>query len=61
VLRGERTPLRDISVLNAAAALIVAGKAGNLPEGAELAQRSIETGAALRALERLVAITNGRA
>jgi anthranilate phosphoribosyltransferase len=61
VLRGERTPLRDISVLNAAAALIVAGKAARLPEGAELAQRSIETGAALRALERLVAITNGRA
>ena len=61
VLRGERTPLRDISVLNAAAALIVAGKAASLPEGAELAQRSIGTGAALRALERLVAITNGRA
>jgi anthranilate phosphoribosyltransferase len=61
VLHGERTPLRDISVLNAAAALIVAGKAANLPEGSELAQHAIESGAARRALERLIAISNGRA
>jgi hypothetical protein len=29
-------------------------------QGAELAQRSIETGAAARALDKLIAITNGR-
>jgi anthranilate phosphoribosyltransferase len=60
VLAGKRTPLRDIAVLNAAAALIVAGKAANLTDGAALAAHSIESGAARKALERLVAISNGR-
>ena len=60
VLAGKRTPLRDIAVLNAAAALIVAGKAVNLADGAALAAHAIESGAARKALERLVAITNGR-
>jgi anthranilate phosphoribosyltransferase len=60
VLAGKKTPLRDIAVLNAAAALIVAGKAANLLDGAALAAHSIESGAAKSALERLVAITNGR-
>jgi anthranilate phosphoribosyltransferase len=60
VLAGKRTPLRDIAILNAAAALIVAGKAANLTDGAALAAHSIESGAAKAALERLVAITNGR-
>lgn len=59
VLAGERTPLRNIAVLNAAAALIVGGKAANLGEAAKLAAQSIESGAAQRALDRLVAITNG--
>jgi anthranilate phosphoribosyltransferase len=59
VLAGERTPLRDIAILNAAAALIVGGKAANLGEAAKLAAASIESGAARRALDRLVAITNG--
>jgi len=60
VLAGRKTPLRDIAVLNAAAALIVAGKAANLIDGAALAAHAIESGAARRALERLVAISNGR-
>jgi anthranilate phosphoribosyltransferase len=60
VLAGKKTPLRDIAVLNAAAALIVADKAANLLDGAALAAHAIESGAAKRALERLVAITNGR-
>jgi len=60
VLAGKKTPLRDIAVLNAAAALIVAGKAANLPDGAALATHSIESGAARAALEQLVGITNGR-
>jgi anthranilate phosphoribosyltransferase len=60
VLAGKKTPLRDIAVLNAAAALIVSGKAANLLEGATLAARGIESGAAKAALDRLVAITNGR-
>lgn len=61
VLAGKRTALRDIAVLNAAAALIVAGKAANLMDGAALGAHSIESGAAQRALDKLVAISNGRA
>jgi anthranilate phosphoribosyltransferase len=60
VLAGKRTPLRDIALFNAAAALIVADKAANLTDGAALAARAIQSGAANTALERLVAITNGR-
>ena len=60
VLAGKRTALRDIAVLNAAAALIVAGKAVNLADGAALAAHAIESGAARKALEKLVAISNGR-
>ena len=44
VLAGKKTPLRDIAVLNAAAALIVAGQAANLTDGAALAAHSIEFG-----------------
>ena len=61
VLAGKRTALRDIAVLNAAAALIVAGKATNLMDGAALGAHSIQSGAAQKALDKLVAITNGRA
>jgi anthranilate phosphoribosyltransferase len=61
VLAGKKTPLRDIAVLNAAAALIVAGKAANLIDGAAMAAHSIESGAAQHALDRLVAVSNGRA
>jgi anthranilate phosphoribosyltransferase len=61
VLDGQKTPLRDIAVLNAAAALIVSGKAANLLDGAALAAHAIESGAARAALDRLIAITNGRA
>jgi anthranilate phosphoribosyltransferase len=60
VLAGKKTPLRDIAVLNAAAALIVAGKAANLTDGAALAAHAIESGAARKALDRLAAISNGR-
>lgn len=58
VLEGEKTPYRDIAVLNAAAALLVAGKAKNLAEGAELAIESINKGRALATLNRLVETSN---
>jgi anthranilate phosphoribosyltransferase len=61
VLAGEKTPLRDIAILNAAAAIIVAGKAANLLDAAGQAAMAIQSGAAQLSLERLVAITNGRA
>ncbi|MDZ3837343.1 MAG: anthranilate phosphoribosyltransferase [Rhodospirillales bacterium] len=57
---GERGPFRDAVIFNAAAALVVAGKAQGLAEGAELAARSIDGGGARAALARLVAITQGQ-
>lgn len=60
VLAGKPGPFRDIVLLNTAAALIVGGKATGLKEGVKIAARSIDTGAAQGALERLVAISNGR-
>ena len=45
-------------VLNAAAALIIAGKADGLADGIEKANASIDSGRASRALDRLVAVTN---
>jgi anthranilate phosphoribosyltransferase len=58
LLDGEKGPLRDIVLLNSAAALVVAGKAEELQGGMALAADAIASGRARRALERLVAITN---
>jgi anthranilate phosphoribosyltransferase len=58
VLTGLKGPFRDAVVMGAAGALVVAGRAESLREGAKLAARSIDEGAALTALERLARITN---
>ena len=58
LLQGEPSAYRDIVVLNAAAALIVAGKASGLEDGVGRAQHAIDSGSAARALDRLVAVTN---
>ena len=58
VLAGAAGAYRDIVVLNAAAALVVAGKSATLADAARLAERTIDNGAAARTLERMVAITN---
>jgi len=58
VLKGKPGPFRDVSILNAAAALIVAGKAKDLRQGALLAGKSIETGEAEGRLDRLIAVSN---
>jgi anthranilate phosphoribosyltransferase len=58
VLAGEKGPYRDIAVLNAAGALVVAGKARTLAEGIELAAHSIDNGSAASALELLVHVSN---
>jgi anthranilate phosphoribosyltransferase len=55
---GAKGPYRDVVLLNAAAALLVAGKAEDLKAGRALAERAIDSGAARSALDRLVAITN---
>ena len=58
VLKGKPGPFRDVSILNAAAALIVAGKAKDLKQGSILAAKSIESGEAEGRLDRLIAISN---
>ncbi|MHB1357108.1 MAG: bifunctional anthranilate synthase component II/anthranilate phosphoribosyltransferase [Anaerolineae bacterium] len=57
VLNGEPSPYRDIALLNAGLALVVAGQASTPQEGLMLAARSVDSGAARRVLEQLVAFT----
>jgi anthranilate phosphoribosyltransferase len=57
VLKGKTGPFRDVAVLNAAAALIVAGKAKDLKEGAALAAKSIDSGEAEGRLDRLIKVS----
>jgi anthranilate phosphoribosyltransferase len=59
VLDGEPGPYRDITLLNAAAALVVAGRAADLAAGVELAAKSVESGEASRRLDLLVEVSNG--
>ena len=58
LLDGATGPYRDIVVLNAAAALVVADKAHGLQHGADLARQSLDTGAAASRLQALVRATN---
>lgn len=58
LLGGEPGPYRDIVVLNAGAGLLVGGKAADLNDGIARAQAAIDSGAATRALDKLVAATN---
>jgi anthranilate phosphoribosyltransferase len=57
VFQGERSPKRDVVVLNAAAALYVARAASSLPEAARLAGDAIDSGAAARKLDAWVALS----
>jgi len=57
-LKGKQGPFRDVAVLNAAAGLMVAGRAKELKEAVELAQKSIDSGEAHNRLERLVTISH---
>lgn len=57
VLAGAPGPKRDIVLVNAAAALVTAGKAQDFSAGMRLAQESIDSGAAARKLEQLAAFT----
>ena len=58
VLGGARIPYRDIAVLNAAGALVIAGAARDLAEGAAMAAEALDDGRAAATLERLVAASN---
>jgi anthranilate phosphoribosyltransferase len=52
VLEGEKGPARDVVVLNAAAALVLAGRAGDLREGAVAAGQALDDGRAAAVLQR---------
>ncbi|MBN8966864.1 MAG: anthranilate phosphoribosyltransferase [Rhizobiales bacterium] len=58
VLEGKPGPFRDVALLNAGAALIVAGKAATLKEGVALGAKSLDSGAAAEKLKRLIAVSN---
>ena len=58
VLEGKQGAFRDVAVFNAGAALVVAGLAKDVKGGVELAKKSIDTGEAEGALDRLVAVSN---
>ncbi len=58
ILSGSKGAKRDVTVLNAAAAFVTAGRAGGFKEGIALANQSIDSGKALNTLERLVEFTN---
>jgi anthranilate phosphoribosyltransferase len=61
LLRGKRGPFRDIVLLNAAAAFVVAGRALSLKEGVILAAASIDEGRAEKALDALIAASQDEA
>jgi len=58
VLKGKNGPLRDVAALNAAAALVVAGRAKDLKDGFAQATKSIDSGEARARLDRLIAVSN---
>lgn len=61
VLGGEQSARRNVVVMNAAAAIVAAGKSAHLPDAAHIAAESIDSGAAIKKLEALVQFTQSRA
>lgn len=59
VLRGEPGAKRDIVLLNAAAAIVVGGKASDLREGISIARNSLDSGRAYEKVVQLVQATGG--
>ena len=57
IVAGETGPRRDVVVLNAAAALEVAGRTDTIEEGLELAATAIDSGAAAATLERWIEVS----
>jgi anthranilate phosphoribosyltransferase len=58
IFAGERGAQRDLAVLNAGAAIYVAGRADTLEEGVRAAEAAVDDGRAADSLERLVEMTN---
>jgi anthranilate phosphoribosyltransferase len=57
ILAGVNGPARDLAVLNAGAAIYAAGRADGLESGVRAAEAAVDSGAAARALDRLVELT----
>jgi anthranilate phosphoribosyltransferase len=58
ILNGEKGPKRNTVLLNSAAGLYVAGKVESLREGVQLAEEIIDSGKAIKQLERFIECTN---
>ncbi|MGJ4950446.1 anthranilate phosphoribosyltransferase [Bradyrhizobium sp. HKCCYLS20291] len=58
VLDGMPSPYRDVALLNAAAALMVAGRAKTLQEGVAIGRDALDSGAAAARLKQLIAVSN---
>jgi anthranilate phosphoribosyltransferase len=58
VLKGKKNAFRDVAVLNAAAGLIVAGRAKELKQAVALAEKSVDSGEAEGRLQRLISVSN---
>jgi anthranilate phosphoribosyltransferase len=58
VLKGHKGPFRDVAMFNAAAALVVAGRADNLKDGVVIAAKSLDSGEAEGRLDRLILVSN---
>ena len=61
VLEGERGPQRDFVCINAAAALVAAGRAANFRKGASLAAKAIDSGLARAKLQALIEFSHANA
>jgi anthranilate phosphoribosyltransferase len=59
VLKGKKGAFRDVALMNAAAGLVVAGRAKDLEQGFALAAKSTDSGEAEGRLDRLIAVSNG--
>jgi anthranilate phosphoribosyltransferase len=58
LLNGEKGPYRDVTLLNAGAAIMIGGKCDTVEDGIKLAEQSIDSGKALTAFETLKRISN---
>lgn len=58
VLEGKPSAYRDVAILNAAAALVVAGRAKDLKDGVAMGAKSLDSGAAAGKLAQLVRVSN---
>jgi len=58
VLKGSKGPFRDVALFNAAAAIVVAGRAKTLKEGVGVAKKSVDSGEAEGRLDRLIHLSN---